>query len=357
VRILVSGNMGYVGPRVVRHLRAVHPDAVLIGLDMGYFASILSNADVLPECRVDVQRFADVRCPPGDVLDGVDAVVHLAAISNDPMGRRFERMTFAINHEATIGLATLAKAAGVSRFVLASSCSVYGAAGNEARDEASAVAPLTAYAKSKILAEQGLATLAGPGFQVTCLRFATACGMSERLRLDLVLNDFVAAAVATKQIRILSDGTPWRPLIHVDDMARAMEWAIGRDETAGDFLTVNVGADEWNYQIRDLAEAVARELPGVDISLNTRAVPDARSYCVSFAQYRRLAPHHQPRRRLPETVGELADGLTRMGFRDENFRDSAFIRLNALADLRARGLLDDDLVWAAEVRGRGRPSS
>ena len=354
MRVLITGNMGYVGPSVVRYLRAVYPDAVLLGLDMGYFASILSNAAIMPECRVDLQYFADVRRPPHEALHGTDAVVHLAAISNDPMGRRFERVTFAINHEATIGLATLAKAAGVSRFVLASSCSVYGSAGNEARDEQSAVAPLTAYAKSKILAEQGLATLAGSGFQVTCLRFATACGMSERLRLDLVLNDFAAAAVSTKRVRILSDGTPWRPLIHIEDMARAIEWAIARGEGGGDFLAMNVGADAWNYQVRDLAEAVAKELPGVDISVNADAAPDTRSYRVSFARFRRLAPDHQPRRRLPETVRELADGLERMGFRDEHFRESAFVRLNVLSDLRTRGFLDDDLTWAAEVRGRGK---
>jgi nucleoside-diphosphate-sugar epimerase len=357
MRILVTGNMGYVGPRVVRHLRAIHPDATLIGLDMGYFGSNLSGPDIMPECRVDLQYFADSRRPPRQALEGVDAVVHLAAISNDPMGRRFERVTFAINHEATISLATAAKAAGISRFVLASSCSVYGAAGSEARTEQSAVAPLTAYAKSKILAEQGLTTLAGRGFQVTCLRFATACGMSERLRLDLVLNDFVAAALATKRVRILSDGTPWRPLIHVDDMARAIEWAIGRDRTAADFVAVNVGADEWNYQIRDLAEAVARELPGVKVSVDTDAAPDPRSYRVSFAEFRRLAPLHQPHCGLTETVRGLADGLTRMRFSDENFRESAFVRLNVLSDLRERGLLDDDLAWAAEIRGPGgRPS-
>jgi nucleoside-diphosphate-sugar epimerase len=350
MRILVTGNMGYVGPRVVRQLRAAHPDAVLVGLDMGYFASVLSNAVIMPECRVDLQYFADVRRPPREALQGVDVVVHLAAISNDPMGHRFERVTFAINHEATVAFATLARAAGASSFVLASSCSVYGAAGEAPRDEHSPVAPLTAYSRSKILAEQGLALLAGPTFQVTCLRFATACGMSERLRLDLVLNDFVAAAVSTKRVRILSDGTPWRPLIHVEDMARAIEWAIRRDDGAGPFLAVNVGDDAWNYQVRELAEAVAAVLPGVDVSVNTAAAADARSYRVSFAQFARLAPEHRPRRGLHDTIEELAEGLERMRFRDENFRESAFVRLNVLSELRERGLLDDDLAWAADIR-------
>jgi nucleoside-diphosphate-sugar epimerase len=284
------------------------------------------------------------------VLHAVDAVVHLAAISNDPMGKRFERVTFAINHEATVAFAALAKAAGVPHFVFASSCSVYGAAGDAARDERSPVAPLTAYSKSKILAEHGLASLAADTFRVTCLRFATACGMSERLRLDLVLNDFVAAAVVSKRVQILSDGTPWRPLIHVDDMARAMEWAAGRSE--GDpFLAINVGRDDWNYQVRDLANAVADVLPGVEVSINTAAAADSRSYRVSFAEFRRLAPRHQPRWGLHETIAGLADGLERMRFSDESFRESVFVRLNVLADLRRRGVLDDDLVWS---RGAGK---
>lgn len=354
MRILVTGNMGYVGPSVVRRLRLAYPGAVLIGLDQGYFANILSNTEVLPECRIDLQYFADVRRPPREVLDGVDAIVHLAAISNDPMGRRFERVTFAINHEATVALAAKAKAAGVSTFVFASSCSVYGAAGDTPRDEHSPVAPLTAYSRSKILAEQGLARLAADGFRVSCLRFATACGMSERLRLDLVLNDFVAAAVATKRVHILSDGTPWRPLIHIEDMARAIEWAIRRDDGAGHFLAINVGDDDWNYQVRDLASAVADVLPGVEVSINTAAAADARSYRVSFAQFRRLAPDHQPRRRLHDTINGLAEGLEHMKFSDENFRESAFVRLNVLSALSARGLLDDDLAWIG-VRGPATP--
>jgi nucleoside-diphosphate-sugar epimerase len=174
--------------------------------------------------------------------------------------------------------------------------------------------------------------------------------MSERLRLDLVLNDFVAAAVATKRVRILSDGTPWRPLIHIEDMARAFEWAIGRGAGVADFLAVNVGDDGWNYQMRELAKAVADVLPGVDVSINTAAAADARTYRVSFAQFRRLAPDHQPRRHLHDTVTELAEGFERMKFTDENFRESVLIRLNVLSDLRERGLLDDDLAWVAGVR-------
>ena len=344
MRILVTGNMGYVGPKVGQRLRRAFPDCTLVGLDMGYFAGILTDASVLPESEVDVQYFGDVRRLPAAVLEGVDAIVHLAAISNDPMGHRFEEVTLAVNHQATVALASAAKAAGVSAFVFASSCSVYGAAGDAPRTETAPVAPLTAYAKSKVLAEQDLARLADRGFRVTCLRFATACGMSERVRLDLVLNDFVAAAVTTKKIRILSDGTPWRPLIHIRDMARAMEWALRREQ-GGEFLTINVGKDDWNYQVLDLAQAVADALPGVEIAVNPDARPDARSYRVSFEQFRRLAPEHQPEATLRQTIEDLADGLGRVPTLDEHFGQSQLVRLNVLSGLRTRGLLDAQLVW------------
>ena len=209
----------------------------------------------------------------------------------------------------------------------------------------------TAYSRSKILAENDLRRLASSGFKVTALRFATACGMSARLRLDLVLNDFVAAAIASKTIQILSDGTPWRPLIHVRDMARAIDWGIGRG--GDDFLTVNAGADDWNYQVKDLAQAVAQAIPGVETWINPDAGPDRRSYRVSFERFRRLAPDHQPRYGLAETVAELAEGLQRMGFADVDFRKSKFMRLNVLSDLRDRGLLDADLAWDADRGPRG----
>lgn len=344
MKILVTGNMGYVGPAVVAELAERHPGATLVGLDMGYFAHLLTAPSILPECRVHVQHFADVRRPPAGLLDGVDGVVHLAAISNDPMGKEFEEVTLEINHRASVALAEAAKAAGARRFVFASSCSMYGSAGDDARTEESSLNPLTAYARSKVMTERDLARLASEAFQVTSLRFSTACGMSPRLRLDLVLNDFVAAALATGRITVLSDGTPWRPLIHVADMARAVAWALGR-ETGGAFLPVNVGSDGWNYQIRDLAQAVARELPGVDVSINTEAPPDKRSYAVDFGLYRRLAPHHQPRVDLAGAVRDLAMGLRAMGFKDPQFRNSRLMRLKALTGLREEGRLDEGLRW------------
>jgi nucleoside-diphosphate-sugar epimerase len=175
--------------------------------------------------------------------------------------------------------------------------------------------------------------------------------MSDRLRLDLVLNDFVAAAVAAGRIRILSDGTPWRPLIHVADMARAIDWALDRPASLGAYLALNVGSDDWNYQVKDLAEAVQRVIPGVDISISTDAAPDRRSYRVDFGLFKRLAADHQPRYDLTTTVAELAEGLRRHRFADQDFHRSAYIRLNVLATLRQTGRLDDQLRWVAAGPG------
>src|SRR5882672_9850475 len=350
MKILITGNMGYVGPSVLKRLRQSHPQATLTGLDKGYFAHCLTNADILPECRADIQYFADVRQLRPETLQGVDAVVHLAAISNDPMGKTYEEITFDINFRASVELAKQAKSAGVKNFIFASSCSMYGLADDTPRKETSPLNPLTAYAKSKVHTEVGLQKLADKSFTVTCLRFATACGMSDRLRLDLVLNDFVACAVTSKNITILSDGTPWRPLIHVRDMARAFDWGIKRDAALGDFVAVNVGSDVWNYRVTELAEAVAKVVPGVTVSINKSAPQDSRSYRVDFALYRKLAPDHQPQVDLMTTIRELKAGLEAMGFTDPNFRSSKFMRLEVLKWLREKGLLDGNLEWTALER-------
>src|SRR2546426_3589027 len=295
MKILITGNAGYIGPSVLQRLRQSYPQATLIGLDKGFFAHCLTNADILPECRADIQYFSDVRRFRPETLQGVDAVVHLAAISNDPMGNTFEKVTFDINFLASVELAKQAKMAGVKTFIFASSCSMYGQADDTPRKETSALNPLTAYAKSKARTEVELQKLADKNFKVTCLRFATACGMSERLRLDLVVNDFVACAVTSKSITILSDGTPWRPLIHLKDMARAIDWAIQRDrDQGGDFLAVNVGSSAWNYQVKQLADTVAKVIPDVSVSVNHKAQPDSRSYRVDFSLFEELAPRHQP---------------------------------------------------------------
>ena len=341
--------MGYIGPVVTAHLRSLYPDAVLIGYDTGFFAVNLTNASTLPESLLNQQYFGDIRNLPEEVLQGVDAVIHLAAISNDPMGKQFEEVTIDINFESSIRTARMAKKAGAKAFVFASSCSIYGAAGDAPKTEQSEVNPLTAYARSKVFTEQELQSLADEQFTVTCLRFATACGMSARLRLDLVLNDFVASAVASGKINILSDGTPWRPLIHVKDMSRAIEWAIQRGaDNGGYFVAVNTGTHTWNYQIKDLAQTVAEVIPGTEVSINREAAPDKRSYLINFSLFASLAPHHQPQVTLAEAVEELKENLLQMNFKDADFRASHLIRLKALTAFQESGELNEKLEWTAK---------
>ena len=346
MKILITGNMGYVGPVLAKYLRGKYPDSTLLGIDTGYFGNCMTTCGAMPECVIDVQYYGDLRkCPP-QILDGVNAVVHLAAISNDPMGNKFEQVTLDINYKASIGLAEHAKKQGVETFVFASSCAMYGYADDRPRGESDPLNPLTAYAKSKVFTERDLQPLASEDFKVTSLRFSTACGMSDRLRLDLVLNDFVAGAVADGKISILSDGSPWRPLIDVKDMARAIDWAIHRDrDNGGEFLAVNVGTDQWNYQVKELAEAVSRAIPDTTVSINKDAQPDKRSYKVNFDLFKRLAPNHQPQVDLNTSILELRDGLTSIAFNDSNFRNSRYMRLKVLTDLREKGLLNDQLQW------------
>ena len=346
MRILITGNMGYVGPILARHLRRTHPDAELIGFDAKYFAHCLTPARAAPEAVITAQHFGDIRDFPAELLAGVDAVINLAAISNDPMGNKFEEVTEDINFRAGIRLAEMAAAKGVKNFVFASSCSVYGAASTSARTEQDEVNPLTAYARSKIATEEALAKIDRGTMTVTCLRFATACGMSDRLRLDLVLNDFVACALANGEITVLSDGTPWRPLIDVRDMARAIDWASLRNaDNGGAFVVANAGSDVWNYQVKELAEAVARAVPGTKVSINLQAPPDKRSYRVDFSRFRDLAPGHVPQVTLDQSIGMLREGLSGMGFADRNFRNSQQIRLRVLEDHIAAGRLLPSLRW------------
>lgn len=346
MKVLITGNMGYVGSVVVRHLRERFTDDTLLGFDSGLFAHCLTTPGPVPEVKLTAQAFGDVRELPVSILRHVDAIVHLAAISNDPIGNRFEVVTDEVNRAASLKLAARARDAGVRTFIFASSCSIYGMAEGKARCETDAMNPLTAYARSKVATEQGLRQLDLGGMTVTCLRFATACGMSDRLRLDLVLNDFVACSLASGKITILSDGTPWRPLIDVRDMARAIEWAIlRRADEGGPFLAVNVGSSARNHRVRDLAAAVADAVPGTSISINAAAAPDPRSYRVDFSLFQELAPAFQPQVDLTGSIQGLVAGLQAIGFADPNFRESAHIRLKTLASLISTGGLSSELRW------------
>lgn len=348
MKILITGNMGYVGPVLTKYLRAARPDAVLHGYDNAYFAHCLTGASVLPERDLDEQIYGDTRTIGPDFLKGYDAVVQLAAVSNDPMGKQFEDVTFDINQKTTVSLAQAAAKAGVKNYVFASSCSIYGIAEGGPRRETDPLNPITAYAKSKIGAEQELVKLE-TNMVITSLRFATACGMSDRLRLDLVLNDFVACAIAEGRITVLSDGSPWRPLIDVADMARAIDWAIARPASnGGRYLAVNVGSNDRNYQVRDIAHAVQAEVPGSTVSINTSAPADSRSYQVDFSLFNSLAPDHQPVVTLRQSIQNLVSGLRRMNFNDANFRSSNLIRLKVLQGHIDEQRLSAALEWRAK---------
>ena len=346
MKILIVGNLGYVGPNVVRQLRKSNPSGTLVGYDIGYFAHCLTNAAALPELALDQQIFGDIRSFPEHLLQGVDAIVNLAAISNDPMSAQFEEVTMDINYRACVKLARMAKENGVKSFVFASSCSMYGLADDTPRREGDKLNPLTAYARSKVAAEEELEKLADERFTVTCNRFATACGWSSRLRLDLVLNDFVAGSLVNKHISILSDGMPWRPMINTRDMALALDWSTTRPASVGGrFLAVNTGSNEWNTNILSLAEATAQVVSGVKITINPDAPPDKRSYRANFDLYARLAPSHQPREDLISTVKEIRDNLVAMEFSDANYRKSQLIRLEVIRRFLSEARLTQDLRW------------
>lgn len=331
MKVLITGNLGYIGPSLIHEIRSSHPFAEIVGMDLGLFSHCLTGVKIAPDINLDKQIYKDVRNISEDDLDGFDSVVHLAAISNDPMGQSFEKITNEINYQSSIEIAKLAKKVGVKNYVFASSCSVYGEASELPKVEEDDLNPLTAYARSKIDTEKKLQGLESDTFIITCLRFATACGFTARTRFDLVLNDFVADAVLNSEINILSDGSPWRPLINTKDMARAANWALSRDiKNGGAFCITNVGSNNWNYQVKDLAFAVADIISGTKVSINKNAQPDKRSYKVNFTKFNELAPDHQPKETLETTIHELKDGILNMDLKDKNFRDSDYIRLNVL---------------------------
>lgn len=345
-KILVVGNLGYIGSVLTPFLRKNYPHSYLIGYDIGYFSGCIFSPLKISDCFLDQQIYGDVRVFDYELLNGVDYVIYLAAISNDPMGNEYADATHHINCLAAIEIARELKMRGGDSFTFASSCSIYGAGGDQIRVEESELQPLTPYAKSKVEAEILLKPLASEDFVVTCLRFATACGASPRLRLDLVLNDFVVNALVNKKIEILSDGTPWRPLIAVEDMCEALDWASQRiAANGGNFLAVNTGFSNWNYTVKDLALLVRDALPGTEVSINPNAAVDKRSYKVSFKKYEQYSCKTQSRKDVNQVISALIESIQQANFDQSDFRQSIFVRLISLREQKTRGRLNNNLEW------------
>jgi nucleoside-diphosphate-sugar epimerase len=340
VKVLVTGHHGYIGSVLAPMLRDAGHEVV--GLDTFFYR----GCDLLeaPEFAPTVEH--DVRDMPAEQLTGYDAIVHLAALSNDPLGDLRVDWTYDINFHGTIALARAAKRAGVPRFVFASSCSMYGA--SESEDligEDAPLRPLTPYAESKVRAEEGLRELTGHGFAPVSMRNATAYGASPRLRLDIVLNNLVAWAHTTGAIRLLSDGMSWRPLVHVQDIARATLalLAASPDLIAGQAF--NIGTDAQNYRIRDLAATVHERLPSCEVTFAGDASPDPRSYRVDFSRFAATFPDCRSEWTAERGVDELVGAYERAGLTLDDFEGDRFVRLARLKALLDADVLDDDLYW------------
>lgn len=338
MRVLLTGHEGYLGVPMTRRLLAEGHEVV--GLDTGWFhdCTLQSPGPPIPSLALDLR---DVQAHH---LEGFDAVIHLAALSNDPLGALAPSITYDINHHASTRLAEAARTAGVSRFLYSSTCSVYGAGGESLVDEDAPLDPLTPYAISKVRVESDLRDLATDSFTPVSLRNATAFGVSPRLRADIVLNNLVGWAVLTGEVKVLSDGTPWRPLIHVDDIATAFLAVLVADRDAVHAQAFNVGNPANNVRVSEIADAVAAVVPGSSVVITGEAGNDPRSYRVDFSRLAEAVPAYQPRWDVPAGAVELAAAYDAAGLTEADFT-GVFTRLAWLRRLMDDGRLDGDLRW------------
>lgn len=311
------------------------------------------DSDLFRECTFGEppREFPSIRKDLRDVqlsdLKGFDAVIHLAGLSNDPLGNLNPSLTYDINHHASVRLARLSKEVGVKRFLFSSSCSTYGAAGDKVLDETAEFNPVTPYGRSKVLVEQEVALLAAPEFSPVFLRNATAYGVSPRLRFDLVLNNLTAWALTTGRVFIKSDGTPWRPIVHIEDISRAFLAALEAPRDLIHNQAFNVGRSEENYQIRDLAEIVKETVPGCTIEFAADAGPDKRCYRADFGRILKTLPAFQAKWDARSGAKELYEAYKKVGLRVEDFEGPRYKRIDHIQGLLASGRLNADLRWQA----------
>lgn len=339
MRVLITGHHGYIGSVTVPALQDAGHE--VIGLDTFFYEGCdLRSGREVPALRLDLR---DVQPKH---LDGLDAIVHLAALSNDPLGALNPQLTSRINYRGTVDLALAAKRAGVSRFIFASSCSMYGAAAADtAVDEDAPLRPVTAYAESKVRSEEALARLADDSFCPVSMRNATAYGVSPRLRVDVVLNNLVGWAFTTAKVRILSDGTPWRPLVHVQDIAAATLALLQAPNELVRGQAFNIGSNDENYQVRQLAQIVQEAVSDCEIEYAGSGDPDPRSYRVDFGRFSRAFPGFSFIWSAERGAGELREAYERVGLTFEEFEGDRYTRLRRLQRLRTRGAVDDELRW------------
>jgi nucleoside-diphosphate-sugar epimerase len=344
MKILVTGTEGYIGARLAPMLRGHGHDVV--GLDSGFYRDGCLYLDPLGLQCVPSTVYKDLRLVTPQDFEGFDAVIHLAELSNDPLGQNRPEVTFRINHEGSVRIAQAARTAGVKRFVYASSCSVYGLGSGEFLDESAPPNPQTAYAQCKVLVERDVGAMASGDFSVVFLRNATAYGPSPRMRFDIVLNDLCALAWIKKKIAMVSDGSPWRPIVHVEDICHAMRCAVEAPADAINGQIFNVGATAENYQVRDIARIVAEAFPGCEVSAGPPS-KDNRSYRVAFDKIATKLPGFATRWTAQRGAEELRQLFERIEFSGDTYEFRAFTRLKQLQYLQRTGQINEDLFWSA----------